>query len=267
MALEFDCLVVSYITRSAPSAMTSEYLDSLRALGATVLRGQSATDVSLARCLQAAGVRKYLLAHDEIQFHLWLDDDVATSLDCTRALLAVTKVANQTCACSVSGAYVNRHRVTQDYSELNAHLLKWTHAFKDIEVDVSSLEGCEQIPKTWILRPALTGLGCLLQPRDVFLEHCDESPEFSYGQIGNMIPMVCNSRIISSEEMALYINLPANAQSLRFWQGEDYDYCVREFMCGRPVFFAPIDFAHESRTILLPSKDTVLPGLMFERSQ
>jgi hypothetical protein len=111
-----------------------------------------------------------------------------------------------------------------------------------------------------ILRPALTGLGCLLQPREVFLAHCASSPLFAYGPMAHLVPHVCDSRLISKQELQSFFLVPEQAPGL-FRHGEDFDYCTREFKQGRAVFLTPIDFAHEARTILLPSDETVLPGL------
>lgn len=260
MPKTLENLLVSCIAIDGrPSRLTNDYIERLRSEGATILSGEGATDVSLARCLQAESVLHYLSEDTKAKYVLWLDADVATSIECTQALVNICAAANRFRVCSVSGAYVNRHRFNQIEQELAAYVLRADSKYRESDLKIDVEYG--QV----ILRPALTGLGCLLQPRAVFENHCRESAVFSYGPLGRMVHEVCNSRVISHEALRQFFAVP-DACTTNFWHGEDFDYTAREFKQGRPVYFAPIDFGHESRTILLPNVNTILPGWYEEKS-
>jgi hypothetical protein len=232
-----------------PTGICIDYIERLRAAGVTVQLGDGMTDISLIRCVQAEKMYLALQKHEQYRYVMWLDSDMGTSIECTRALLEACAVANETRQCSVSGAYVNRHR--REKYELAAYAIKG-HPSLDVALPESQ--------RNYKLIPALTGLGCLIQPREAFMAHCDESDHFAYPDLEQLVPSVTNSRPIHASELGQYIDLDTTIDQF-FWHGEDFEYCIRELEMGRLVYVAPIGWAHETRHILVPEHGVIFRGL------
>jgi hypothetical protein len=249
-----ETLVLCAAVGGVPTRNCLDFLVLLQTAGATVQLGTALADVSLTRCLQAADAYDILQRRDDLSYVLWVDHDMHTRLDSVARMISCLNIANQSLGvdCCISGAYLNRH---QD-NRLAAWALKQTR-FDDcnhVEVRLPDVEYPMQ------LYPALCGMGCLLQTRKGFMRHCDGSEHMCYPTQNHIVPIVCQSHPVHASELSQYVDVNAN-QDLLYWQPEDFDYCAREFDDGRPVYLAPIDWAHDCRGSLVPDLETVFPGL------
>ena len=154
---------------------------------------------------------------------------------------------------SLSGCYLNRHR---QEPQVAAWALKRAEV---IEIQLKNEDG-SLLPGAPLI-PALTGLGCFLQSRKVFLLHCEESTNFHYQSPDLIVPQVCASRLIHCSEYSQFIDVPATGDTW-YWLGEDFDYCVRELELGRLVYVAPTIFGHVDSIILVPDDNCMFPGLV-----
>jgi hypothetical protein len=246
-----ETLVLCAAAGGTPSRDCLNFLLLMQSAGAWVQLGTACTDVSLTRCLQAADACEALRSKSNLKYVLWVDHDMHTNLynvsKMIRALVAVREQMNLDCC--ISGAYLNRHKD----NKLAAWALKGADSSGCVKVQIG-----DEVPMTLI--PALCGLGAFLQSKESFLAHCDESEHMCYPTENTIVPVVCQSHPVHASELAEFIHVDANKDRY-YWQGEDFDYCTREFDAGRPVYLAPIDWAHESRGILMPDDNTVFPGL------
>lgn len=234
-------------------------LAQMQAAGATVLMHQASADVSLTRCLQAAEACNILHKNSELQWVFWLDSDMASNPSAVVMMiryaeqLRESNASSDGLAPSLSGCYLNRHR--QD-SQVAAWALKRADA---ILIELKNDDG-SVVPAAPLI-PALTGLGCFLQSRKVFLMHCEESTNFHYQSPDIIVPQVCASRLIHCSEYAQFIDILATGDTW-YWLGEDFDYCVRELELGRLVYVAPTIFGHVDSIILVPDEKCFFPGLV-----
>lgn len=243
-------LVLCAAPNGVPTKGCLDFLQLMMCAGATVQLGQCATDVTLTRCLQAADAYDMLRRRDDLQYVLWVDSDMHTTLASVALMLNIVQSEQRADVdCNVSGAYRNRHRSNQ----LAAWAIKGEPGAQAFVHEVDETTSVELVP-------ALTGMGCLLQTRNAFVSHCHESEHMCYPTIDTMIPVVCQSHPIHASELAQYIDVNAN-QDLLYWQGEDFDYCAREFDAGRPVYHCPVPWNHDCRSALVPDLETVFPGL------
>jgi len=240
------------------TAVPMHSLAKMQAAGATVLMHQASADVSLTRCLQAGEAQNVLHKNLELEWVFWLDADMASD---PSAVVTMIQYAEQLRDLqetgpklhpSLSGCYMNRHR---NPPQVSAVALKRAEI---IELPLKNNDGTEHPAAPLI--PALTGLGCFLQSREVFLMHCEESTNFHYDDPDHIVPQVCTSRVIHCSEYAQFVEVAAN-QDKWFWLGEDFDYCVRELEVGRLVYVAPTVFGHIDSIVLVPDDRVMFPGL------
>lgn len=226
---------------------TVHTLLNLKEEGAQVLLTHALADVSLSRCIAAGMAERILLAKDsDVDFVLWLDSDVWGNADSVRELgrMILDFERESGRPVSLSGLYLSRHAKRK---QVAAHKLR--------DVDPIPLAGNTGA----VLMPALTGLGCFMQTTESFLNHCNESERMCWPDETHTIPIVCQSGIITAASIAKYISKNPT-DDIRYWYGEDFDYCAHELDHGRFVFVAPVMFGHSSEAQLTPVGDVMFPG-------
>jgi hypothetical protein len=228
----------------------------LREQGATLQLLKATADVALTRNNQAGLAVKMLESNPELDWVLWVDSDMSSSIDSVRLMMtvAVSLAQVDSYVPNVSGSYVNRHDVA-GVSRMAAF------AVRGAETSTVVLETTRaDLPSELSVVPALTGMGCLLQHRNSFLAHCLESEWFVYPAPPNIVPCVCQPHVAHASELGQYLEMKPNDENL-YWVAEDFDYCQREFDMGRVVYVAPIAFGHDNTVRLVPDNSTVFPGL------
>ncbi len=247
---------------------TLQSLLKLQAARAVIQNGGSQTDVTLTRCVQAGTAFKILKERQSIEWVFWLDHDMVCEPESVYRLVEYSKILHKelnrlstidyrlSSYPSLSGIYINRHRQVPSVAA-------WKLKNEDVITLNSTIEREPKATESTIdhrFVPALTGMGCLLQHRNAFMAHCDESIQFNYPLYGNLLPQVCESRLASQAEFAPYVDIHDDVKAL-YWMNEDFSYTLREIKNGRRVFIAPVPFGHISKTILWPDEKTVFPGL------
>lgn len=222
---------------------TSASLSNLAVAGATIQYGSCYAEVSLTRNLQAYFAEKSLRENDGLQWVLWLDHDVMIMADGVLHLRELARCVQG----SVSALYLNRH---QDKPIAAAEYVRGQPARK-VEYDWGEVS---------VLLPALTGLGAFMQSRESFLQHCDESERFAFHNYRQEVPAVCMSAIFDASVVGKYTRTVGD----RCWVNEDFDYCIREFEHGRPVYLSSVQCKHRTTTWLVPPAEVVVPGYHAE---
>ena len=251
-----NLLVLCAASDSAPTYNCKMFLAQLRERGASIQVVKATADAALTRNNQAGLAAKLLEGDKSLDWVLWLDWDMSAAVDAVSLLMvtALSLAAGDTVVPNVSGSYVNRHSA-EGSSLLSAF------AIKQAQVVVVTLETeRKDFPSELSVVPALTGMGCLLQHRSSFLAHCIESEQFTYPKHPDLLPCVCQPHVSHASEMGQYLELKPDDESL-YWIGEDFDYCMREFDMGRPVYVSPVQFGHDSVVRLMPDSSTIFPGL------
>lgn len=233
---------------------TSQFVSKMQSAGANVLRTQAKAEVSLTRCVLAGAAYDVLRRAKELEYVLWLDQDISAEPGNVEAMIRICEHLTNGLDHfpTVTGLYVNRYSKPQRMAlyaikDLDPVILKSSdHPLPD-DADIECI-------------PVLAGMGCLLQHRTVFMKHCDESPHFAFPNRETIVPEVCASHRIHSSELAKF--LPVNPdEDMYYWQSEDFDYCSREWEHGRVVLALPFAFGHECDRILVPDESTTFPGL------
>ena len=250
--LQLDNLLVLCLTESQPHLRTTQMLLDLRDAGATSRIVKAPADVSVARCIQAAAGELCLEAISSYEYILFLDDDVWSSSEAVARLIQCCRdlALRFGAEPSVSGLYLNRHKS----SKMAAAQVRRGHAPVPCVLDGTGNPDPVAVP-------ALTGLGAFLMPVDAFRKHCEESARLYWPDRQHTIPVVCNSSPIEAKELAQYVEGVDGEGRALFWQGEDFDFCVREFKAGRNVLVAPVLFRHTSSCELDPVGPVTFPGL------
>jgi hypothetical protein len=234
---------------------TTQFVSRLQAEGANVIKTQAKAEVSLTRCVLANEAYDVLRQASQLEWVFWLDQDISGepgSVVLMKKISAWLDYEHQGMPPSVTGLYVNRYSYPY---RMAAYSLK--------NLDPITLDGeASPVPDENLQAvPVLCGMGCLLQHRNVFRQHCDESQHFAFPNRDKIVPEVCSSHIIHSSELAKYVDLVSPEENIYYWQSEDFDYSCREWEHGRPVLALPFAFGHECSRILMPDESTVFPGL------
>lgn len=249
-------LLVMLAPYGSERASTSQFVNRMQSEGAHVIRTEAKAEVSLTRCVLAGAAYNVLQQAKELEWVFWLDQDISGEPGNVVAMIEVAKaigILNEPVTMpSVTGLYVNR------YSRPPRMAL---YAITNC-TPVVMPEGQHPIAGAGNIDcvPVLCGMGCLLQHREVFMQHCDESRHFAFPNRDTIVPEVCTSHPIHSSELAKYIPVSPD-EDLYYWQSEDFDYCTREWEQGRLVLSLPFMFGHECNRILMPDDTTVFPGL------
>lgn len=248
---------------SSPTPGCEEYLKMLNSLGATIQYGRCYPEVSLTRCLQAAAAYQTLQQFQKLQWVFWVDWDMCSYPEALETLIMCAEKLSRTggvnvpmCVPTVSGAYVNRHDI-RGSMRLSAHAMKGA---VPTEVSLPNLVASNHALPAHHATRALTGMGCLLQHRSVFMAHCDESDHFCYPSDDYLVPLVCSSHRWHSSEMAQYLAIDNDCDKW-FWLGEDFAYCIHEIDHGREVYLVDVPWGHEFLRVTYPDAGTVFPGL------
>lgn len=265
MTVRYNDVLVLCAPHGSPSPACLSYLQQLQLHGALVQFSVCYADVGLTRCVQAAAAYQTLRNHPQVRWVFWLDWDMHAHIESLEALImvAVRMSFNDDPAMTptLSGAYVNRHDIRNGSTRLAAHSCK---DCKTVDVDVPAIvrdDGTVAGGSAFSATVALCGMGCLLQSREVFMLHCDESEHFCYPTEDYLVPLICQSYRIHASELAQYVAIDPNADRY-YWQNEDFDYCVRELDKGRPVYVVDIPWGHEFMSVTYPDAKTVFPGYL-----
>jgi hypothetical protein len=250
----YSDVLVLVAPHGSPTPKCSQYISTLREMGATIVFSQCYAEVSLTRNVAASAAYDVLQKCPDLKWVFWLDADMVGmpyALGTLRAIaLSIAEYDSDGRAPTLSGAYVNRHDYRHDRVRLAAH------ATKDAEEIEIAIGGAD-----WQLTMALCGMGCLLQSRQVFMQHCDESEHFCYPSEDHLVPEVCSAFRVHASELSEYIELQPGADRY-YWQNEDFDYCVRELDRGRNVYLVNVPFGHEFMQVVYPTSQAVFPGLV-----
>lgn len=252
-----DVLVLCAPPSGVPSPACFIYIQQLQMLGALVQFSACYAEVSLTRSVQAAAALKTLDEHPDLRWVFWLDWDMCSHPASLETLIMASErfyVAIGERYPTVSGAYVNRHDIRSGITRLAAHAVSTA---TPIGLDVPDVEHGSIILHATM---ALCGMGCLLQSRQSFIEHCEESPLFCYPNEKVTVPEVCRSGRIHVSELAEFVAVDAN-KDLFYWNNEDFDYTSRELSHGRAVYLIDVAFGHEFMQVAVPDERTVFPGL------
>lgn len=259
MSAIYDDVLVISAPHGSPTPSCGTYFHRLQSLGAHVYNSTCHAEVGLTRCLQAASAYQLFQSNERLNWLFWVDGDMVAD---PRALQALILISERIEAMSgqyatVSGAYVNRHDIEHNV-RLAAHAVKRSFSF---EVNLAPnpadlLERC-----VYHATLALCGMGCLLQHRSTFMQHCDESEHFCYPNEEYLIPLVCQSTRIHASELAEFLHVDAS-KDLWYWNNEDFDYSMRELSKGRCVYLVDVPFGHEFARVTFPDRNTVFPGLL-----
>lgn len=169
---------------------------------------------------------------------LWLDADMVGSVELVAGMIGVLESAIMDLDSSLerapllSGLYVTRQRPS--------HFAAQRRPLSVPALHVAWLGQSVQ------LEPVNAGMGCLLQTRESFLRHVNESGTLDWGD--RLLPMVCESRS----------KLEHVGRGTRKWFGEDWDYCHREWEHGGGVYLAPFRWGHVAYQELYPDESTQL---------
>lgn len=255
-----DVLVLCAPPSGVPSPACFNYVQQLHALGALVQFSACYAEVSLTRSVQAAAAMKTLEKHPKLRWVFWLDWDMCSNQAALETLIMASERlwemgGENSQFPTVCGAYVNRHDVRQGgLTRLAAHAV---FTASPIEFDVPDIEHGSIVLHATM---ALCGMGCLLQSRDCFVAHYNESPEFCYPNETVVVREVCSSGRVHVSELAEFVAVDAS-KDLFYWSNEDFDYTSRELSHGRPVYLVNVPFGHEFMQVALPDARTVFPGL------
>lgn len=268
MAVRYNDVLVLCAPHGSPSPACLSYLQQLQLHGALVQFSVCYADVGLTRCVQAAAAYQTLRNHPQVHWVFWLDWDMHAHIESLEALIMVAVRMgfndDPTMTPTLSGAYVNRHDIRNGSTRLAAHSCK---DCETVDVDVPAIvrdDGTVAGGSAFSATVALCGMGCLLQSRDVFMLHCDESEHFCYPTEDYLVPLICQSYRIHASELAQYVAIDPNADRY-YWQNEDFDYSVRELDKGRPVYVVDIPWGHEFMSVTYPDAKTVFPGYLPPR--
>jgi len=251
--LQLDNLLVLCLSYGSPGLQTVQMLLDLRDAGATVRIVRGPADVCVARCIQAAAAEVCLAAIPTYEYILFLDNDVWSSAESIAKMIQASRdLALQLGGVepSLSGLYLNRHKRNKTAA---AQMRRGSKQLPCV------LEGSAEL--TTVAVHAMTGLGAFLMPTDAFEAHCSESARMYWPDRQHTIPIVCNSHPIEAKELAQYVDGIDGEGRALFWQGEDFDFCVREFKAGRNVLVAPVLFRHTTTYELDPIGSVTFPGL------
>jgi hypothetical protein len=258
---------------ATPSPACAHYLQLMQMRGALIQFSVCYADVGLTRCVQAAAAYQTLRDHPQVRWVFWLDWDMTAEVASLEALIMVAerlslKYGDLSTAPTVSGAYVNRHDVRNGTTRLAAHSCKDCLTVDVVLPAIIREEANGPVPsypaQVFAATRALCGMGCLLQSREVFMLHCDESEHFCYPTEDYLVPLICQSYRIHASELGQYVSIDANADRY-YWQNEDFDYSVRELDKGRTVYVVDIPWGHEFMRTTYPDEKTVFPGYLPAR--
>ena len=230
---------------------TAHFVSVLQSLGVTVLKAQAKAEVSLTRCVLAAAGYDALRQCPHLNWVFWLDQDVSGDMFAVQNLIQFATALRLDIYPSVSGVYVNRHTKPPRVAAAAVRRMD------PLQVSIGTHDGATAVGECV---PALCGLGCLLQHRTTFMQHCDESEHFAFPNRDTIVPEVCTSHRIHSSDFGRFMPLP-EGEDIHYWCSEDFDYCIREFEHGRLVFTVPVHFGHECDYVLWPDGNCVYPGL------
>lgn len=269
MKLQYADVLVLCAPHGSPSPACAHYLQLLQMHGALVQFSVCYAEVGLTRCVQAAAAYQTLRDHPQLRWVFWLDWDMTAHVESLEVLIMVaerlTLNDDRAMTPTVSGAYVNRHDVRNGRTRLAAHSCKDCITV-DVAIPAIIREEANgplpsRGPQSYAATVALCGMGCLLQSREVFMLHCDESEHFCYPTEDYLVPLVCQSFRIHASELGQYVAIDASADRY-YWQNEDFDYSVRELEKGRTVYVVDIPWGHEFMRATYPDEKTVFPGYL-----
>jgi hypothetical protein len=253
---QLDNVLVLCLAYSPPGMQTARFLLDLQKWGATVHIVRGPADIALARSVAAAAAETYIKECSYLEYVLFLDNDVWASPEAVQQLVRLCQdlAIPLKIEPSVSGLYLNRHKRDKTAA---AQKLK----------DFDPIP-CGADPSLPNVQPvavyALCGLGAFLMPVGSLVAHCNESERVIWYKA--TIPIVCRSGPITADELAKYIDgLSAEGDTL-YWNGEDFDFCMRELNADRPVLVAPVMFMHSSDVELDPIGSVTFPGLFGPKS-
>lgn len=265
MNLHYNDVLVLCAPHGSPSPACSHYLQLLQMHGALIQYSVCYAEVSLTRCVQAAAAYQTLRDHPQLRWVFWLDWDMTAHVESLEALIMVaerlTLNDERSMTPTLSGAYINRHDIRHASTRLAAHCCK-DNVTLDVDIPAVNREDKTVAGGTsFAATVALCGMGCLLQSREVFMLHCDESEHFCYPTEDFLVPMVCQSSRIHASELGQFVAIDPNADRY-YWQNEDFDYSVRELDHGRLVYVVDIPWGHEFNRVTYPNEKTVFPGYL-----
>lgn len=200
-----------------------------------MLHSWGCSDPALHRCI-IAGQAWQKLREDEGKFKylLWVDDDMTFSDNTVQLMRHCCELANV----AISGLYCKRG------CSSSFALRQWEGPEKSVLL--APKDGGEMADIR--LQPVIGGMGCLMIPRDAFIEHVKSVPnvhrKFPDGKTTDM-PGVCSSGFCPDERGKLG------------WLSEDlvYGQSMWHWSCG--IYAVPITWGHVSEVQLIPGPQSV----------
>lgn len=211
-----------------PALAARRCVDTLTACGSNVIASYMCSDPALHRCLVASRALEYAESHPEIidsHYVIWIDDDMTF----TPSHVAMLRDMSAELYRPVTGLYCKR----TSSLELTAKI--YTEA--DAKPKQLSL-GVDAIPVT-------AGMGCLLLPLRVFVDHCREVPSCTFVVHGKptTLPGICASGMSHGIDGTIG------------WMSEDQVYCESLWYYGYGLYAVPIRFGHLTEVSIYPSDD------------
>jgi len=254
-------LLVLCPTRDGLEFQTEVSIDQLEDAGARKVRSSGNSDVAMHRCQAAGAAEAQLKADSTLNTIMWLDGDMVAPVEVVHSMMQLVhhlarqrphpegdavdpielEVWREKNAPALSGAYVKRN-----HPEFFA-LAKANPPIPPLTIGVIGRNGK---PAGKVSLPAIvSGMGCLFQTAQAFLEHCQEAPRITSYDGESTFPAITAS------------GPGKNVNDEVTWGSEDWTYTSWEWQAGRGVYLSQENrFGHICKSVQWPTDATKFPG-------